>query len=101
MAHLTAMIRSNTLQAADRNRLSVYTRAPAGRLTRSIAGSAEDPGKDVRLTIEQIGVGEAPLRDEADVLRNVGVGGTRPLTVDDLVEIVGIGYVGRLHGPPL
>src|SRR6185312_7991554 len=44
-----------------------------------------------------IGVGIAPRRDQPDVLRHRRVRRTRPLAVDHLVEVVGIGRIGRLH----
>ena len=94
---LAAVVRGDALQAADRDRLAVDAAAPAGRLTRPVAGPAEDAREHVRLAIHHVGVGEPPLRDQPDVLGNVGMGGTRPLAVDDAMVVVRIPDVGWLH----
>ena len=95
--HVVAMIGGDALQAADRDRLCFDAAAAARRLARPVADAAENAGKDVRLTVDQVGVRELTLRDEPDVFGNVGVGRTGPLAIDDAVKVVRISGIGRFH----
>jgi len=95
--HFVAMVSGDALQPANRDRLAIDARPPAGRLARSIAGAAEDPGKDVGFAIEEIGLGESVLRNQSDVLRNVRVRGAGPLTIDDTVVVIRSPDIGWLH----
>ncbi len=94
---VTAMIRRDALQPADRDGLLLDAPATASGLARPVADAAENAGEDVRLAIQQVGVAEPALRDEPDVLRNVGVRRARPLAIDNAVKILGPVGVGRIH----
>ena len=97
VADVVAQIGRDALQAADRDRLVVDARAAAGRLARSVAGTAQDAGEHVGLPVEHVRVGVPSLRDQPDVLGNVGVRRAGPLAIDDLVEVARIIDVCRLH----
>ena len=104
-ALVVLVVGGDALEAADRDRLLLAldqvlvldAAAPAGRLTGSVAGAAQDPREDVGLPVDHVGVGVPPVGDQADVLGDRGMGGAGPLAVDDLVEVVGILDVGRLQ----
>ncbi len=98
-ADIVLQVGRDTLKAADRDRLGL-DRAAVGlsfldaasatcRLARTIAGPAQNAGKDVRLPVDHVRVAVATRRDQPDVFRNGRMGWTRPLAVDDLVEVVG------------
>ena len=91
------MIRCNSLQPADRDRLSVHTLPAAGRLTRTVTRSSQNAGKYIRIAVQEIGVGVPALRYEAYVFGNVGVSGTSPLAIDYLMKVVRIANVGGYH----
>jgi hypothetical protein len=97
MLDLVAMVRGNALQAADRHRLAVDAGAAARRLTRSIAGTAKDAGKNVRFAIQEIGVGESPMGNQSNVFRNVGMRRTSPLAIDDTVVVRRISDIRWIH----
>ena len=96
-AHVVAMIGGDALQAADRDRLVFDAAAAARRLARAVADAAENAGKDVRLTVDQVGLRELTLRDEPDVFGNVGMGRAGPLAVDYAMIVVRISSIGRFH----
>jgi len=48
------MIGGDALQAADRNRFRFDASTPTGGLARPVADSAQDPGEDVRLAIDEV-----------------------------------------------
>ncbi len=85
------------LQPADGDRLLLQSPPPAGGLARPVAGAAQDARKDVRLPVDQIGAVVVALRDPANIFRDGRVSRAGPLAVDNLMEIVGIGDIGRLH----
>jgi hypothetical protein len=91
------MIGGDALQAADRNRLRFDAPATARRLARSVADAAENAGKDIGLTVDQVGLRELSLRDEPNVFGNVGVGRAGPLAVDYAMIIIRISGIGRFH----
>ena len=95
--HVVAMIGGDALQAADGDRLGFDAPAPARRLARAVADAAENAGKDIRLTVDQVGLRELSLRDEPDVFGNVGVGRAGPLAVDDAMKVIRISSIGRFH----
>ena len=95
--HVVAMIGGDALQAADRDRLCFDASAAARRLARAIADAAENAGKDVRLTVDQVGLRELSLRDEPDVFGNVGMGRAGPLAIDYAMIVVRISSIGRFH----
>src|SRR5581483_1749687 len=97
---LALVIRGDTLQAADGNRLLLHAAAPACGLAGAIADPAEDARKDVALPIEHVCGRIAALRNQPDIFGYGGVRRTGPLAVDDLVEILRIGNVGRGRAPP-
>ena len=97
MRDFAAQIGRDAFQPANRDRLSVDAVAAAGRLARTVAGTAKNCGKDIRLPIHHVGVGVSALRDEPDVLGNVCMRRARPLAVDNFVEIVRIVNVCGLH----
>ena len=74
--------------------------AAARGLARAVAGSAEDPGEDVRLPVDHVRIGVAAGCDEADVFGNRSVGRAGPLAIDNLMEVVGVLDIGRLHAAP-
>ena len=91
------MVGGDALQAADRDRLGFDASAAARRLARAVADAAENAGKNVRLTVDQVGLRELTLRDEPDVFGNVGVGRAGPLAVDYAMIVVRISGIGRFH----
>src|SRR6185436_7849908 len=97
------VVGGDALQAADGDRLGLGllrfldSSSSARRLTRAVAGAAQDPGKDVRLPVDHVGVGVTPCCDHPDVFGDGGVGRTGPLAIDDLVKVVGVTDVGRLQ----
>ncbi len=113
IADVVLEIRRGALQPADRHRLGtglrlavldrpfLHARAPACRLARPVTGAAEDPGKDIRLPVDQIRVVVASLGNQADVFGDRRVGGTGPLAIDDLVKVVGVRNIGRLQASVL
>src|SRR5579871_5511942 len=94
------MIRSDALQAADRDGLAFglalfgKAAAAAGWLAGPIAGTPENSREHVRFAIEHVGIGETALRNQSDVFGNVGVGRASPLAIDDLVKIPRVVNVG-------
>jgi hypothetical protein len=100
------VVGGDALQPADRHRLGPRlvlffgASAAARRLAGTVAGPAEDSGKDVRLPVHHVGVGVASGGDQPDVLGHGRVGRTGPLAIDDLVEVVGVLDVGGLHEAP-
>src|SRR5208283_4358520 len=91
MTDFAAQIGRHALQPANRHRLAIIQSAtPAGRLTGTVAGPAQDRRKYVRLPIEHVGIGVAALRDQPDVLRDVGMSRASPLAIHYFVEVVRI-----------
>ena len=91
------MIGGDALQTADRDRFGFDAAASARRLAGPIADAAENAGKDVRFTVDQIGLRELSLRDEPDVFGNVGMGRAGPLAIDDAMKVIRISGIGRFH----
>jgi hypothetical protein len=54
-------------------------------------------GKDVGNPVDHIGVVVAAVADQADIFRDRGVGGAGILTVDNLMKIFRVLYLGRFH----
>ena len=105
-ADVFLVVGGDALQPADRDRLRLDllgisalldATATAGGLAGTVAGAAENAGKDVGFPVDEVGVAEAARRDQSDVFGNGGMGRTRPLTVDDFVEIVGVRDIRRLQ----
>src|SRR5579864_2789419 len=96
-ADIVLRVGANALQTTDRNRFFLDAAAPAGRLTRTVAGSAQNAWKDVRFPVDHVGVGIAAGRNQADIFRHRRVRRARPLAIHHFVEVVRIGYVGRRH----
>ena len=105
VADVVLVVGGDALQPADGDGLglalavtALLDAAPAtGGLAWAVAGTPENPGKDIRFPVDEVRVAIATRRDQANVLGNRGVGGARPLAIDDLVEIVGIGDIRRLQ----
>ena len=97
VADVAFVIRRNSLQTANGDGLFLDPAAAAGGLTRAVAGTAEDAGKDVGVPVDHEGVGIPTGGDQPDILRDRGVGGTGPLAIDDLMEVVGVLDVRRLQ----
>ena len=98
-ADIVAEVSGHPLEATDGHGLAIYATAAAGGLTGAIAGSSQDAGKDIGLTVEQVGLRVPSLRNEPEVFRNIGVRGAGPLTVHDLVVMVGRADIGvQRHG---
>ena len=91
------MVGGDALQAADRDRLGFDAAAAARRLARAVADAAENAGKNVGLTVDQVGLRELTLRDEPDVFGNVGMGRAGPLAVDYAMIVIRISSIGRFH----
>ena len=99
------VVRGDALQPADRDRfrlaLLVAALLDASATARGLAGTvaraSENPGKDVRLPVDEIGVVVLAGGDQADVFGNRGVGRARPLAIDDLVEVIGVRDIRRLQ----
>src|SRR5579862_979326 len=68
---LALEIRGYPLEAANRHRLVFDALASTGGLAGAIADAAEDAGKYVRGSIEEVGVVIAALRNQADVFWDV------------------------------
>ena len=94
------MIGGDALQAADRNRLRFHAPAAARRLAGAVADAAENAGKDIGLTVDQVGLREHALRDEPNVFGNVGMGRAGPLAVDYAMKVIRISSIGRFHRLP-
>src|SRR5450759_781474 len=84
-------------EPADSDGLSIDELSPAGRLTRPVAGSPENPREHVGLAVDHVRIGVAALGDKPDVFGHVGVRGAGPLTIHDLVVVVGVPNVSGLH----
>jgi hypothetical protein len=97
---VVAQVGCHALQAADRHRFFLDAATPAGGLAGAVADASEDAREHVGFAVDDIGVRIAPLCDQPDVLRHVGVRRAGPLAVHHLVEVVGIGRVGRFHAVP-
>src|SRR5262245_16675980 len=95
MSDVVTLVGRHALQAANRDRLSVDSNAPAGRLAWPVARSSKDTWEDVRLPVDHVRVGVPTLRDQADVFRHIGVRRTSPLAVDNLMVVLGIADVRR------
>jgi hypothetical protein len=91
------MIGGDALQAADRDRLGFDAAAAARRLARAITDAAENAGKNVRLTVDQVGLRELTLRYQPIVFGNVGMGRAGPLAVDYAIILIRISSIGRFH----
>jgi hypothetical protein len=96
------VVGGDALQAADRDGLRRFRRflntsAAAGGLAWTIAGAPEDTGKHVRMPIDHVGVAVTLSGDQSDVFGDGRMGRARPLTIDDLVEIIGVLDVGWFH----
>ena len=94
---VVAMVGGNAFQPANCDWLVLDATAATRRFAGAIADPAEDARKDVGLAIFHVRIAELSLGDQANVLRHVGMRRTAVLAVNDLVEILGIGDVGRLH----
>ena len=99
--HISAIVRGNALQAADRDRLAVDAAAAAGRLARTIARAPENAREHVRFPVEHVGVRKPSLGDEADVLGDVRVGRTGPLAIHDTVVVIRMTDVSWAHLPEI
>ena len=97
MRDLVALIRRHAFQAANSNRFAVDAFPPAGRLTRSVASTAENPGEYIRFPVEHVGVGVFALRDQPNIFGNIGMRRARPLAIDNFVVVVWIPNIGRFH----
>jgi hypothetical protein len=91
------MIGRDALQTADRDRLRFDAPAAARRLAGAVADAAENAGKNVRLTVDQVGLRELTLRDEPNVFGNVGMSRAGPLAVDYAMIVIRISSIGRFH----
>src|SRR5580658_4785756 len=94
---IVLVIRRHSLQPADRDRLFLDPTAPARRFAGPVAGPTENPGEDVGLPVDHIGVGVAARGNQTNVFGHRRMGRAGPLAVDYLMEVVGIGDVGRLQ----
>ena len=97
------MIRGHALQTADRYRLFFHAATAACRFAWPVADTAENAGKHIGFTIDEIRLREFSLGDEPYVFGNVGMGWTRPLTIDDAMVVIRIACIGWFHrqGAPL
>ena len=95
------MIGGDALEAADGDRLAVHARPAAGRFARTIAGAAQDAGKNVGFAVEEIGVREPAVRNQPNVLRDIRMRRTRPLTIHNAVVVRGVPDVRRIHAVPV
>ena len=87
----------DAFESADGNWLFLNSAASAGRLTRTITGSAQDARKNIGMPVDHVGIAVAFFSDQPDVLGNWGVGRAGPLAVHHFVEIFRIVDVGGFH----
>ena len=91
------MIRGDALETTNRDGFFFDAATTAGGLARSIAHPAENPREDVRLAVFHVRIAELALRDHANVGWHIRVRRTAPLTIDYLVEVIGICGISWLH----
>ena len=91
------LVCSNTLEAADGDRVFLYASASACRFTRSVAGSPQHTGKHIGFPVNHVGVAITLDGDESDVLGYGSMCGTTVLAVHDLMEILRITDISRFH----
>ena len=94
---VVAVIGGDALQAADCDRLGLDAPAAARRLARTVADAAENAGKNVRFTVDQVGLRELTLRYQPNVFGDVGMGRAGPLAVDYAMIVIRISSIGRFH----
>ena len=91
------MIRRDTFQTTNCDRLIFNATATTSRFAGAIAHSPENARKYVGFAIQHVRVGELSLRDQPNVTRNVRMRRACPLAVNDFVKIIGIGSVCGFH----
>ena len=91
------MIRSDSFESTNGDRLFFDPATTAGRLTGTIANSSQNAWEDIGLAIFHIRITELALRDHAYVSGNIGMSRAAPLTIDYPVKIVGIRGIRWLH----
>ena len=98
-ANIGLVVRGDPLETADGHRLLVLGEASAatGRLTGTVAGAAQNPGEYVGFPVDHVGVVVAARGNQPDVLGHGGMRRAGVLTIDDLVEVLGVCNIGRFH----
>ena len=94
----TFVISGNTFESADSDRFFINSAAAAGGFAGTVAYPPENSGKNIRHPVNHIGVFVLFVIDHPDVFRYCRMGRAGVLTVDDLMKIFRILYIGRFQG---
>lgn len=91
------VIGCDALESADRHRFFFDPTSSAGRLARSITGTAKNAGEYVRLPIDHVSVVVTLLGNQSNIFRDRCVRRAGVLAIDDLMEIFRVSDISWFH----
>ena len=95
--YLILVVSGNAFQTTYSHRLFFHPSSPASRLTGPVTSSSEDAREHVGLPVDHVWFRVFSFSDKSNIFWDRGMCRARILTIDYLMEILGILNIRRLH----